>query len=162
MFDVKLVPFVSVFIVICFLSVRIIRPKSCKKEEGNEESIRRQKTVEIERQITLQRKQAIALVIFGVSLDRINEKVIQDKIVDRVNSLAIQVSEANVNYDKATRGEEVTQPPVGGTWNKQVASLKGKWRTRRNFALRIAPELEDRMPNYSVFIPLENQNEECG
>ena len=93
-------------------------------------------------------------LIFAVKLEDIHESTTQDEIVRIVNLLAIETSMACVNQDKYVRGG------CGRDWSGSANLLKIKWSEARKFALKIAPELADRLPHFSEFEPLKSYNAE--
>ncbi|MEI6580598.1 MAG: hypothetical protein WCO07_00290 [bacterium] len=107
--------------------------------------------------------------ILGVELFKINEIETQDEIVRIVNLSAYKTANACVNQEKENRGEKVekyiypsdngTLFPVYYSWDSMVPIFKTEWAQKRNLALKIMPELADRMPHFSQVEPLKTYNE---
>ena len=93
-------------------------------------------------------------VAFEIDLDAIHESGTQDEIVRIVNLLAYETSSACVIEDRKHRGEHGV-----GYSNTPVSKLKREWSKARNLALKICPELKDRLPHFSEFEPLKSYRE---
>ncbi len=93
---------------------------------------------------------------FSIKLDRfieVRESHVKEEIIRQVNLLAKQTAEACMNQDKANRGKIETY-----RLGRKAYELKIQWSKARDLALKIAPELADRLPHFSKFEPLKSYN----
>lgn len=162
-----IVGLVILFILICVVISYRIYVDSKRRKMWVKEDTRR--CIEKRKQAILDDLRNAVHYAFCVELDTIHESYTQEEIVRVVNLLAYQTAVACVNEDKIGRGEGLIKTEVvdwrqltnhGFSWSEFAKSRKIEWSNRKKLALKIAPELTDRMPHFSEFEPLKSYNAE--
>ena len=151
--------FAIFFAIICFTIycgyTFVAKPrKQNKEQEEQERREQREKDHEIAYKKLIVEK--FLPSCFGVEM-RDNLEKDYDEIVRLVNLEAIKTAQACVKQDKSNREnfEHLTR-----FFDHDVNDLKRSWAEMRNNALKLCPNLKDRLPHFSEFEPLKSYNEE--
>lgn len=139
--------------------VAIVEPKRQEKESRKEKEKRNRKREKDKKEHERWEMEESLPNFFGVEISdnfEDNSKA-YDEIVRLVNLEAIRTAISCVKQDKENRG---VNKDVSVFFDYDVADQKGSWAKMRNNALKLNPNLKDRLPHFSEFDPLKSYNEE--
>jgi hypothetical protein len=137
--------FVFLFLVIAVSGVAFWFRSKLNRKHKEENDLRDRS--DRERQILANLTHEVSQV-FAVDLAEVDAVETQNEIVRIVGILAHRAATACVNQVKSTYSDY------------DVRLLKLKWAEARRLALKIAPELAERLPHFSEYEPLKSSNAE--
>lgn len=152
--------FLCVIVGFSFYLIFIVGPNRQKKYAQEEQEKRNQQKKKFKKKEKKWEMEEYLPGLFGIEMgNNLEDKnKAYDEIVRLVNLEAVRTAEACVEQDKINRG--VGGEDIDRFYDYDVADLKADWAKMRNNALKLCPDLKDRLPHFSEFEPLKSYNAE--